>query len=108
MIEEREGETVHNMSARVILKLVVLLCVVGVVIAVMQDNAYAASAWLVAIMLTIGWLTEMDYVDVANEDARFWRGEFVKAQVRYATRTIPELDEPEPAKPDEVNADGKK
>lgn len=86
------------MSAKVILKLVVLLCVVGVVIAVMQDNAYAASAWLVAIMLTVGWLQEMSMVNAANEDVRFWKCEFMKAQERYATRTIPELDEPESPK----------
>ena len=92
------------MSARVILKLVVLLCVVGVVIAVIQNNAYAASAWMIAIALTFGWLQEMSMVDAANEDARFWRGEFLKAQERYVTRTIPELDEPESPKEEEEDA----
>lgn len=88
------------MNARVILKLVMLLCVVGVVIAVMTDTAYAASAWITAIVLTFGWMQEMSMVDAANEDARFWRGEFLKAQERYA-RTIHGLDEPCQSKPDE-------
>lgn len=88
------------MNARVILKLDVLLCIVGVVIAVIQDNAYAASAWIIAIALAFGWLIEMSQADAANEDVRFWKCEFIKAQERYA-RTIPELEEPCQSKPDE-------
>lgn len=88
------------MNGRFILKLVLLLCVVGVVIAVMEDNAHATSAWVAAISLTVGWLLEMSTADSANEDAIFWRGEFLKAQERYA-RVILELDERCQSKPDE-------
>ena len=84
----------------VILKLVMLLYIVAVVIAVMQGNADAAFALLTATFLAHGWLKEMSMVDAANEDARFWMSEYMKAQERYA-RAIPEPDEPCQSKLDE-------
>lgn len=92
---------------KILLQIAALLCIAGIVVAGMKGNIFAVSAWLVSTLMTIGWVSALTILENSIEDNRFWKRQFTNAQERYA-RTIPDLDEPEPAKPDEVNADGKK
>lgn len=71
-------------------------------IAITRGNGGAASAWLVTILMTICWLSEISIVENLIEDCKFWKRQFTNAQERYA-RTVPALDEPETPKEEDAS-----
>lgn len=82
---------------KILLSAALVLFGVELGIAITRGNGGATSAWLVTILMTICWLSEISIVENLIEDCQFWKGRFLDAQERYA-RTVPVIDEPEPPK----------
>lgn len=74
---------IDNMH-RLLTRVMIVLCLVGIVACCAQENAEAVVAWAVAFAMSLGWHGELSVSACMMEDRDYWREKFVQAQMRYA------------------------